>query len=285
MFQVRSIVNMGTERLEDKTISIAYGTDFVNVSFINFCTHKVDIAQLWSKELWDYVTNYCKPLTISTTQNIMKIHTQLSLLTNKPESPLPVKSIVKYFAQSKEDKRLVEKALDETEFPSSKSDLIKKDQFTFEKFQQFYQKLLTRSDVTDIFSKLCKTEASVMTSAEFLSFLNEYQRDPRLNEILYPYATEEKAMSLIKKYEPNQHLVSKNQLSCEGFKWFLLSEDTPIMSQERLYKMDNMEWPLSHYFVASSHNTYLTGHQLTGRAGVEMYRQVLLSGCRQVQIR
>ena len=275
---------MGTDRLEDKTISIAYGTDFVSVNFINFCTHKVDIAQMWAKELWDYVTNYCKPLNISPTLNIMKIHTQLTLLTHKPESPLPVKSIVKYFAQSKEDRRLVEKALDETEFPSSKSDLIKKDHFTYEKFQQFYQKLLTRSDVTDIFSKLCKTESSVMTSVEFLSFLNEYQRDPRLNEILYPYATEEKAMSLIKKYEPNQHLVSKNQLSCEGFKWFLLSEDNPIMSQERLYKLDNMEKPLSHYFVASSHNTYLTGHQLTGRAGVEMYRQVLLSGCRQVSM-
>ena len=63
-------------------------------------------------------------------------------------------------------------------------------------------------------------------------------------------------------------------LFLSGFLWYLMSDDNLIMSSDRLYKMDNMELPLSHYFVASSHNTYLTGHQLTGRAGVEMYRQV-----------
>ena len=68
----------------------------------------------------------------------------------------------------------------------------------------------------DIFNKLCESGSKILTSKEFLKFLNEYQRDPRLNEILYPYATEEKANSLIKKYEPNQHLVSRNELSCEG---------------------------------------------------------------------
>ncbi|KAE9967343.1 hypothetical protein BLS_006426 [Venturia inaequalis] len=46
----------------------------------------------------------------------------------------------------------------------------------------------------------------------------------------------------------------------------------------------DLDHTLSNYFISSSHNTYLTGHQLYGKANVNGYKNVLLRGCRCVEI-
>uniref|UniRef100_A0A665V4V8 1-phosphatidylinositol 4,5-bisphosphate phosphodiesterase n=1 Tax=Echeneis naucrates TaxID=173247 RepID=A0A665V4V8_ECHNA len=73
-------------------------------------------------------------------------------------------------------------------------------------------------------------------------------------------------------------------MSSDGFCRYLMSDENAPVFLDRLELYQEMDQPLAHYFISSSHNTYLTGRQFGGKSSVEMYRQVLLAGCRCVEL-
>ncbi|XP_064538986.1 1-phosphatidylinositol 4,5-bisphosphate phosphodiesterase classes I and II isoform X2 [Drosophila montana] len=271
------------DTLEEKTVTICHGSDFVNMTFVNFCCTRRDIAQIWTDGLIKLAYSLSQ-LNGSAIMFLQKAHTKLCLQVDK-SGRIPVKNIIKLFAQNKEDRKRVEKALDVTGLPSGKVDSISVSKFQFEDFYNLYKYLTQRSEVERLFDSIVgNSKRKCMTIAQLVEFLNKTQRDPRLNEILYPYANNARAKELIQQYEPNKFNAQKGQLSLDGFLRYLMSDDNPIMAPNKLDLCDDMDQPMSHYFINSSHNTYLTGHQLTGKSSVEIYRQCLLAGCRCVEL-
>lgn len=58
------------------------------------------------------------------------------------------------FAQNKDDRKRVEKALDSCGFPSGKNDAINPEKFTYDDFFSFYKHLTQRTDLEKVFYEL-----------------------------------------------------------------------------------------------------------------------------------
>jgi hypothetical protein len=63
--------------------------------------------------------------------------------------------------------------------------------------------------------------------------------------------------------------------------------NSPLLTVYNLEKMRerlDLNRPLTDYFIKSSHNTYITGHQLSGTRSAKMYSLSLLEGYRLVEL-
>ncbi|OTA06520.1 phospholipase C [Trichoderma parareesei] len=71
------------------------------------------------------------------------------------------------------------------------------------------------------------------------------------------------------------------ELNLDGFLAYMTSPHSsailPVLNED-------LSWPLASYFISSSHNTYLTGNQLSSDSTTGAYTNVLLRGCRCVEI-
>lgn len=68
-----------------------------------------------------------------------------------------------------------------------------------------------------------------------------------------------------------------------GFTNYTRSPAGDIFNPEHHRVHQDMTRPLSHYFITSSHNTYLVGDQLMSQSRADMYAWVLQAGCRCVE--
>uniref|UniRef100_G1RVN2 1-phosphatidylinositol 4,5-bisphosphate phosphodiesterase n=2 Tax=Nomascus leucogenys TaxID=61853 RepID=G1RVN2_NOMLE len=278
--KLRELLDVGNiGRLEQRMITVVYGPDLVNISHLNLVAFQEEVAKEWTNEVFSLATNLLAQ-NMSRDAFLEKAYTKLKLQVT-PEGRIPLKNIYRLFSA---DRKRVETALEACSLPSSRNDSIPQEDFTPEVYRVFLNNLCPRPEIDNIFSEFGAKSKPYLTVDQMMDFINLKQRDPRLNEILYPPLKQEQVQVLIEKYEPNSSLARKGQISVDGFMRYLSGEENGVVSPEKLDLNEDMSQPLSHYFINSSHNTYLTAGQLAGNSSVEMYRQVLLSGCRCVEL-
>eukprot|EP01083_Nonionella_stella_P138015 419934_1 len=73
-------------------------------------------------------------------------------------------------------------------------------------------------------------------------------------------------------------------LSQSDFVRYLCSDANHPIHPDHRVVYQNMDQPISHYYIATSHNTYLEGDQLRGNSTINMYIQALHFGCRCLEL-
>ena len=80
----------------------------------------------------------------------------------------------------------------------------------------------------------CRTSAKEISVKELTEFLNETQRDPRLNEILYPHYDSKRVLEIINDNEKDPDLVKREVISKEGLTNYLMSDQNAPVFLDRL---------------------------------------------------
>uniref|UniRef100_A0A8C6UXY5 1-phosphatidylinositol 4,5-bisphosphate phosphodiesterase gamma n=1 Tax=Neogobius melanostomus TaxID=47308 RepID=A0A8C6UXY5_9GOBI len=165
----------------------------------------------------------------------------------------------------------------------------KKDRLDFEQFHKLYNLIMfEQNEILEEFkTESCefilgntdKPDASAVLLHDFQRFLIFKQKETwaqdqnQVKELMTTFIDD----TMRKTNDP--------EFTVSEFLSFLFSNENSIWDEKyseiRYLDMNN---PLSHYWISSSHNTYLTGDQLRSESSTEAYVRCLRWGCRCVEL-
>ncbi|XP_068440697.1 1-phosphatidylinositol 4,5-bisphosphate phosphodiesterase eta-1 isoform X1 [Clinocottus analis] len=146
---------------------------------------------------------------------------------------------------------------------------------TYEEFSVFYKMMSLRRDLF-LLMMAYSDRKDHLTADELANFLRIEQKMANV--------TPEYVAEIIEKFEMSDENKQSGVLGIDGFTSFMRSPTCDIFNPLHHEVNQDMEQPLCNYFIASSHNTYLTGDQLLSHSKTDMYAWVLQSGCRCVEV-
>ncbi|XP_057192507.1 1-phosphatidylinositol 4,5-bisphosphate phosphodiesterase delta-4 [Triplophysa rosa] len=156
-----------------------------------------------------------------------------------------------------------------------KADKSQSETLEHEEFVEFYKTLTERTEVLELLQEY-SSDGQILSQCDLEEFLREEQLE---GESSY-----EHALQLIDQYEPSNTARMNHCMSIDGFLMYMTSPEGSIFNPEHQGLYQDMNQPLAHYYISSSHNTYLMEDQLKGPSSVEAYIQALKRCCRCVEL-
>ncbi|XP_046545960.1 1-phosphatidylinositol 4,5-bisphosphate phosphodiesterase gamma-1-like [Haliotis rubra] len=155
-----------------------------------------------------------------------------------------------------------------------------KEKMVFQEFYMVFEELIHSGDIiTNHFNQyLCgRVGERRMDPDNFVSFLEEDQKET---------FSVESSKLMIKHFVDDQMrgTLGTMHFTEKEFYDYLLSPDNSVWNPEQDQVTMDMSQPLCDYWIASSHNTYLTGNQINSDSSVETYARALRMGCRCVEL-
>uniref|UniRef100_A0A3B5ML35 Phosphoinositide phospholipase C n=1 Tax=Xiphophorus couchianus TaxID=32473 RepID=A0A3B5ML35_9TELE len=130
-----------------------------------------------------------------------------------------------------------------------------------------------RVEILSLFQRYAEGLSTLPASA-LLTFLCKEQMELAANK--------DTAEDLIDRYEIEE--TESRCMTFEGFLRYMESKDCCVFNRTHKTVYQDMDQPLTNYFISSSHNTYLTGDQLVGKSHLDAYVSALRKGCRCLEI-
>jgi len=167
-------------------------------------------------------------------------------------------------------------------------DVRRKHDLKFDDFSRLYQKLLLptgfASNLTGaglgVANFPYSEDQQVVRPAELKRFLETEQRDVSSSEI-----SNAAIATFIRDFVQDvERDCQEPYLTFAEFVDFLFSKQNDLWNSKYDSVFMDMNLPLSSYWIASSHNTYLTGDQFSSESSCEAYARALRMGCRCIEL-
>ncbi|CAL8116597.1 unnamed protein product [Orchesella dallaii] len=182
--------------------------------------------------------------------------------------------------------------LEQDEFNLVSRHLVHSDESITSIFEAFTTEFLQRIPIEDM-----SKESKLLMEAflKYFNYVSSYSNpQPSLDISESIQDTSPTPLTKDVMREIAETLISSNQMQFKEQEQYLCShyvldylfcEENSIWDPEKVKLNEElMNRPLSHYWIASSHNTFLIGNQYFSQSSIEAYSRALRQGCRCIEI-